>query len=1263
MLFSCVLKSQVLEQYTTDTLNDNGKIGQCIKHKGYIYYSSTASDQSGSFDIGLHHQPVVRKLDSLGNIIWSTSQYDREKSYYKIRKMILINDETIICYLNEDINDNYFIWKIDVFTGNIIYKHKLGLYISDIKPYNKDTILATQYLVSEQKSNIFLFDTKKRNEILLDKVIVPSGMISIKDTILYISNDTLIKRLITDDNMMPIFKTKLPKSDLNELIYIKEFNLIMFFRKFNLVNFVTCIDNKNGIILWDKQISGLYRDYIIDEDEIYFAMNPEGFGGGEHPSIIHKIDIQTGKTIWLKNTVFLDTINKQEEIFDIEMKGEYIFATGAYENYLPRYGKSDYKWGISKFKKSDGTRIFFSSVISTEINPFLGKKAEGLIVVPIKDNALCLGNIYEKYLNSETKIELDSTGKILYQKSLGGYAKNNSRIISINQLNNGKIVVLQYIGIHCELSLRDINGTIEWSTIIGSSSYLLENDKFVLKIHNDSTVWIAATLNYNLHIMKFDPNNYKLKKISSFHESWNSIINDLVVLDDQRVVVTVITGSFEITCFGFQTNETYTNAQVVSKSFSTIGLNPIYLDRVIQSQLITNYSNDTMVMISGSALYVIPYQGVLGLHKSYAFTDVKTLSSINILHDSSFIVLGNHRITNNLLVLRIKKSNLKNPDIYNTNIIGNGVKWIVGETKNLIYILSDDNRKVNLTKFDVLKGEVIWTKLISEGNLTFPSIFAIDIVYNKTLNYILCTGFRQNIEKTNKQIFIAMATSDGDVIFDELRNGWFPGENMGLTLCSDKISGSCLVGGSITRDTTLSSSFIYYLNDDNLFKPIIGKVFLDVNENKVQDISEPNISVGKVILDNKRDLFLNKNGIFYGLTSYTQHTLKLKVPFYFSHTTDSIVYTVNNPSNLDTIYFGIKPNTVKDSIESFIFADPFVCNEESNLVLFIKNNGSNINNLLSKLECPVESGKFNLVPDSTILSTFNSVFWNFSDFLPGQYKEIRFQSKIPGVSSIGDLISFKTSNYLFYNNTFYDSTSYVYDDIVLCAYDPNDKHVNPSGIGQNNLTLFNQYLNYTIRFQNTGNYMARNITIVDTLSEHLDLSTFEFIASSHPLTNIRNKGNDFSFEFKNIFLPDSLSNERESHGFISFRIKPKANLDENTRILNKANIYFDYNPAIVTNSALNTLVSKINVSGTKDKNLGHSFILSPNPTSDFLAILHSYANLSSFKYSILNIHGQVQLDGYYENGIDISSLSSGVYLVNLQIDCTLKPVMLKFIKL
>ena len=157
---------------------------------------------------------------------------------------------------------------------------------------------------------------------------------------------------------------------------------------------------------------------------------------------------------------------------------------------------------------------------------------------------------------------------------------------------------------------------------------------------------------------------------------------------------------------------------------------------------------------------------------------------------------------------------------------------------------------------------------------------------------------------------------------------------------------------------------------------------------------------------------------------------------------------------------------------------------------------------------------------------------------------------------------------------------------VVNSYDPNDKSVYPTQLQPG----VNNWLTYNINFQNTGNADAIDIFITDTLDAKLDWSTFELLSYSHfPLIQLYNTG-IIKFNYPKIYLPDSTNNEPESHGYVQFKIKSKNTLLPGEVINNKANIYFDFNPPIITNTATATACPVLS-------NLSASFCF--NTTYDF----------------------------------------------------------------
>jgi hypothetical protein len=98
--------------------------------------------------------------------------------------------------------------------------------------------------------------------------------------------------------------------------------------------------------------------------------------------------------------------------------------------------------------------------------------------------------------------------------------------------------------------------------------------------------------------------------------------------------------------------------------------------------------------------------------------------------------------------------------------------------------------------------------------------------------------------------------------------------------------------------------------------------------------------------------------------------------------------------------------------------------------------------------------------------------------------------------------------------------------------------------------------------------------VIDTLDENLNVESFEMGAASHSnqlsMQTVKSGKTFLRWQFNNIQLPDSNVNEPASNGFIQFRISPKPGLALGSKVRNHAEIYFDFNPPIITNQTLTT---------------------------------------------------------------------------------------------
>ena len=232
----------------------------------------------------------------------------------------------------------------------------------------------------------------------------------------------------------------------------------------------------------------------------------------------------------------------------------------------------------------------------------------------------------------------------------------------------------------------------------------------------------------------------------------------------------------------------------------------------------------------------------------------------------------------------------------------------------------------------------------------------------------------------------------------------------------------------------------------------------------------------------------------------------------------------------------------------------------------------------------------------------------------------------------------------------------IYCGVVTGSYDPNDKTGYP--IGQTNQKYIqpNQQLQYVIRFQNTGTDTAFTVVIRDTLDTDLNIFTVTSGVSSHQYDFRMYGPRVLEWTFNNILLPDSTTNSDGSNGFVTFHVEQVPNLAPATEITNDADIYFDFNDPITTNTTMHRIFEGfVNVLNIEDLTQeGKSLLIYPNPTSNIITIQGKEDMRQIFK--IFDQMGREVYKGKL-NGITtdvyLTNLSKGIY--TLKIDGNYKP--------
>jgi len=217
--------------------------------------------------------------------------------------------------------------------------------------------------------------------------------------------------------------------------------------------------------------------------------------------------------------------------------------------------------------------------------------------------------------------------------------------------------------------------------------------------------------------------------------------------------------------------------------------------------------------------------------------------------------------------------------------------------------------------------------------------------------------------------------------------------------------------------------------------------------------------------------------------------------------------------------------------------------------------------------------------------------------------------------------------------------------IVLSSFDPNFKEVAPSGTILPAFVQNQGELEYTIHFQNTGNDTAFTVAIADTISSNLDLNSLRIVSSSHNCyLDANSSSRRVEFIFNNIFLPDSTTDEPNSHGFVKYAIRPLSSLIIGDSILNNASIYFDFNLPVVTNTTVTRVDATVSVINHVARNEGIRIF--PNPSDGFFTLS---IPPSAKQIRVLNAVGQVM------QSIEVNDLSeihlairkSGVYFIQV----------------
>ena len=296
---------------------------------------------------------------------------------------------------------------------------------------------------------------------------------------------------------------------------------------------------------------------------------------------------------------------------------------------------------------------------------------------------------------------------------------------------------------------------------------------------------------------------------------------------------------------------------------------------------------------------------------------------------------------------------------------------------------------------------------------------------------------------------------------------------------------------------------------------------------------------------------------------------------------------------------------------------------------------------------------FSSLTPSTFNPGISRATWDDPLFLPLHEREYHVTHSVPVTVPINTQIYFTDTIYPVTGDTTWWDNNLLRIETVVGSYDPNYKEVTPKGSGlPGYISLSDSVLEYVIHFQNLGNYFAQNIRITDQLDSDLDPLSLRMVYATHPVNTHINAVGEVEFSFPNIYLPAASTHPVESNGFVVYTIHLKPNLPDGTEIENSADIYFDFNPPIVTNTTLNTIL----ITGLEETEILASVSVFPNPNNGTFSVYFPNEISGKVTLRLSNIAGQLitkqeeLIAGNTLLQFDDEKLVPGIYFLQVEYD-------------
>ncbi len=361
------------------------------------------------------------------------------------------------------------------------------------------------------------------------------------------------------------------------------------------------------------------------------------------------------------------------------------------------------------------------------------------------------------------------------------------------------------------------------------------------------------------------------------------------------------------------------------------------------------------------------------------------------------------------------------------------------------------------------------------------------------------------------------------------------------------------------------------------YPTVLGRVFGDNNSNGIKDSNEYYIPYIPVHLNTNEISYSNDSGQYSVTTKDTgSFSLSITAPPFYKSVPAKFNFSFGEFNDLLTLNdIALQPTVQKDSVGIYIYPwQNAIPGRSMSYAIEYRNYGTINENTTISFTYDTSKIVFDTASVALVSHSGNTLVWKdtlMADYFGNDFYRngLRYPNLYFKVKTNVDMgAALKCSATIVFAKT---SASTTDSTAIMGSYDPNNKTATPQ-LTTTQVANGNG-IDYLIHFQNVGNAPASTVVIADTISKLLNQGVMQLIGTSHDASVIMDNGIIY-FQFFNINLSDSGTNQLKSNGFVHFRLNPLTTVKSGMNIDNNASIYFDYNKPVVTNTA-KTLISNV----------------------------------------------------------------------------------------